>query len=331
MIENVGERVLVLSGRGLGAATEHLIGAASKVGYTAAASGPGSFRLARTRRPRWATIGAIVGLPLLGLGLLFLLVKRTEEATASVFEDREGVKVRLVGVVDPRLVSELEGSLPASSSLPVAVGASWAPSGDSLAAAVALPPAQPDAPGGMVTEVPGFASTAIESAATGSSFAAPPSSLAVVDETVVRPHADPLPPGGASGRGFDPPAERDIDRTIARASLAPPLSSRVMRLVAKDGRAIVVGRGLVVGRQPDQDPNAPDASLTPLVDPSLSKTHATIAPGSGGVWVVDHHSTNGTTVTTSGTVNTLIPGTRMQAPVGSVLALGELELRVDLA
>lgn len=320
------EQVVPLRGLGLGPATEAVLAASSQAGYAAAASGPGTFRLARTSRPVWAKVGAVVGFPVLGLGLLFLLIKRTESGSASVFEDRDGVKVRLVGALDAKIVDALAAiGSPAASPVPPGAGAApsgWGPS------TTAPPPPAPTAVGEMVTGVPGGVAGLTPSVASmpPSTYQPPQTS---VDETMLR---SPLPPPPVAPSPVPPPSgEIDVDRTIAKSALAAPRAEPAVRLVARDGSVITVGRGVVLGRQPERDPSVPDAAPTPIAEPSLSKTHATIAPTQAGVWVVDHHSTNGTTVSRGGTVASAPPGARVEVPAGSVVVLGELELRVDVA
>jgi hypothetical protein len=83
----------------IGEATESLLSTSAASGYASAATGPNSFRLARSRRPRWATSAAIAGSVLFGLGLLLLLVRETETADAFIVEERDGVKLRMSGTL----------------------------------------------------------------------------------------------------------------------------------------------------------------------------------------------------------------------------------------
>ncbi len=91
-------------------------------GYSVVASGPNRFRLARTHRPMWASILAVATAVFVGLGLFFLLVKRTETGDAMITEDRSGVKLRLTGALHPLFVDKLRAAfaVPMSVSPPAA-------------------------------------------------------------------------------------------------------------------------------------------------------------------------------------------------------------------
>lgn len=127
-----GEWVIPARHMTVGAATRTLLDLAAAGGYSTAATGPNSFRLARVYRPRWATITAIVcALLFLGLGLFLLLVKRTEVAEASVAEERDGVKVRLAGTITTKVLEALKTSVGGDGPRavgPVPQAASFAPS-----------------------------------------------------------------------------------------------------------------------------------------------------------------------------------------------------------
>ncbi|MGB8862362.1 MAG: FHA domain-containing protein, partial [Ilumatobacteraceae bacterium] len=110
--------------------------------------------------------------------------------------------------------------------------------------------------------------------------------------------------------------------TVQRPSAAGPT------LVLADGRVIDVGAGGVLGRDPAADPAAPAARLHPLADPSLSKTHLSFGPLPHGVWVLDHHSTNGTVVIANGVSVPCTPGTRVEAPFGTRVVAGDVSLTV---
>ena len=91
---------------------------------------------------------------------------------------------------------------------------------------------------------------------------------------------------------------------------------------------MVVGAGLVIGRSPAPDDRCPHAALFPIADLSLSKTHLTVAPTPSGIWLVDHHSTNGTVVRSAGTVLPCPGGTQVEVPIGAVITAGDVEFRV---
>jgi len=113
------ERLLTLSSLGLGQAAEEVVKAGELHGYTVAATGPGTFRLVRTRRPKWASITAVALMPFLGLGLLFLLVKQEQSGVITIFEERDGTKARLVGAIDHQIAEQLSRMPQVGSRVPV--------------------------------------------------------------------------------------------------------------------------------------------------------------------------------------------------------------------
>jgi len=257
-----GEQQIEVTGLGLGAASERFVQVAMAHGYTVVASGPNRFRMARTYRPKWALIAAVATAAFVGLGLLFLLVKRTETGDVVVAEDRAGLSLRLTGALQQPFVDALRQSLgaPASSAAPVA-------------AAVAAP-------------VPAY-----------------------------QPAAVPIPTAPA-------PAYRPAAPSVVQPVVMQPM------LMLADGRAIGVGVGGVLGRDPAVDPALPGGQLHPIADPSLSKTHLSFGPLPNGVWVLDHHSTNGTVVSANGVSIPCTPGARVEAPFGAQVLAGDVSLVV---
>lgn len=259
---------------GTGLVSETLITIAGTQGYSVAASGPNRFRLARTYRPKWANVAALVLAPLFGLGLLFLLVKRTETCEGTVVEDRTGVRINLTGTVTPILYMALHEALSVQPST----------------AAIALAP------------------------------------TAFAPQDVPRPMAAPaIVPATVPISISNVP---DEDRTISSAQLAAMRSSAPLALQLPDGRTVLIGDGLVVGRNPEADPDLPSARLLPITDRSLSKTHATFGPTVHGVWVCDHHSTIGTSVRLNGSTTACQAGARVVLPLGATVTLGEVHVNV---
>jgi pSer/pThr/pTyr-binding forkhead associated (FHA) protein len=124
-----------------------------------------------------------------------------------------------------------------------------------------------------------------------------------------------------------------MDRTMARSSLSGMRPGGGTQIVLPDGRtfAIGLGEGVVIGRSPIVDPALPSAALVTVADPSLSKTHATIGKDDTGVWLVDHHSTNGSSVSTNGPSQTCPPGLRVALTHDAQLVLGEVLVRLAVA
>ena len=100
-----------------------------------------------------------------------------------------------------------------------------------------------------------------------------------------------------------------------------------------DGRRITVEGLVLLGRNPQPQPGEEDAHLIKLADETrtVSKSHLAIGvDDSGGVYVVDRGSTNGSTVTTtSGQSTRCTPGVRVYVDAGSIVSIGDhwLELR----
>lgn len=77
---------------------------------------PGRIAVTRTRRPRWASIACVLTIWVFGLGLLFLLVKRTEGGDVLVVEGPRGAVVTvppLLAGVDGRALDDALSGRPA--------------------------------------------------------------------------------------------------------------------------------------------------------------------------------------------------------------------------
>lgn len=264
------ERVIEVKGRGPGASADAFVRAAGDLGLTVVATGPNRFRLARTYRPGWAVALAIVTSLCVGLGLLFLLVKRTESADVVIVEDRMGVQLRIIGNLAPAVLDRLEGAV--TSTPDQRRGGQpfvEAPRSDSM----------PEAP------------------------SVPPAPLGAFAVAVPTPAPAPVSPASP--------------RPLARLAFA-----------LSDGRRVAIANGGVIGRNPRPDLAGPGASLVPVDDPSLSKSHLTFGPADGGVWVVDLHSTNGTSVELGNVITRCEPGQRVSVPLGAVVVAGDVRLAV---
>ena len=86
--------------------------------YQVTQNGPGTVLLVRTYRPTWATVVGVMGLLLLGLGVLALLVKKTETCTVLVVDGPTGAVVttsgRLLHGYTERLTDAAQGSAEAA-------------------------------------------------------------------------------------------------------------------------------------------------------------------------------------------------------------------------
>jgi len=290
------ERLVRLQSRGLGTAGESIVAAAEGHGYTVVATGPNSFRLVRTARPKWATIAAVVCLPLLGLGLLFLFVKTTEHAVVTVYEDRDGAKARVVGDVSPQMIEALE------------TGA-------------AAPVSQASEPKPTTTSPVGGAS-----AGTTMIGAVPSASASKMN------HPPPAPADAPVFPGSTPDVD---DRTVSRAELAANTTTATSpspttpSITLNDGRTLAIGGGLVLGRNPVTPQGWPPLTPVALADPSVSKSHAAITLSDEGPQITDLFSTNGCSISSGDAMHTVPAGARLTIPGGAGVILGDLAIHVS--
>ena len=287
-----GEQLIEVAGLGLGAASERFVQVAMAYGYTVVASGPNRFRIARTYRPKWALFAAVGTALFVGLGLLFLLVKRTETGDVVVAEDRAGVKVRITGALQQPVIDALRQALGAA-----------APIGAPRAVNPVSFQGPAPAPVGPPVSAPVVAAAAIVSSVAPSFM---PASVVSAPDNYAPVHAT-VP------RSVEPVGHSIASQTVLQFA---------------DGRAIGVGVGGVLGRDPSGDPALPGGHLYPIADPSLSKTHLSFGPLPTGVWVLDHHSTNGTVVSAHGVTSSCTPGVRVEAPFGAQVVAGDVTLVV---
>lgn len=126
--------------------------------------------------------------------------------------------------------------------------------------------------------------------------------------------------------GLDPEVEM-TRRAAPRPEVAAPPAAEVptttAELALSDGRRVVVDGVALVGRNPAA---AVDVQTVRVVDPgrSVSKTHLQIAVSSGGVWVADRGSTNGTVVTLPDGAQIVCPVDHpVRLRVGSTVTFGD--------
>jgi hypothetical protein len=186
-------------------------------------------------------------------------------------------------------------------------------------------------------------------------FLLPPGSApAPRQEPTVPPRATPLPRDPDRYIAIPPSIESATHR-ISRPETAPttipePVAEETRLAVptadpARDpapdaaGFALVLGESgrlelngpVVLGRDPAPPAVSPAARPVRLVDPgkTVSKTHALLAPGEGGIRVIELHSTNGVAITSAGIRTVLAPGGEGIASLGSVIELGSFTVRVE--
>lgn len=268
---------------GIGEATERAVLEAGAFGYRTVAVAANRFRLARSVRPRWALITACCLAPLLGLGLIFLLVRTTESCDLVVVDGAGGVTIRFIGPVDAVFLERCRAVFE--------VATSTGP-----ATAAAAPPVSPSV---VVAPVTAAAS-------------AVPAPVAAIDGVTVVRGASPLPqPLGVDGA------------TVVRAPNPTPAPVVSWTLVVDDGRRFELGTGVVVGRAPAAHATYPHAALIAIDDLGLSKSHAAFGVDGGVAWVEDLHSTNGTVVRYGAERVSCAPGSRVRLEHGAEVELGD--------
>lgn len=105
-------RSLVAPGLGADEATRTVLAAlADRPGLVVRPVAVGRLSVARTRRPRWAVVACVLTVWILGLGLLFLLVRRTEAADVLVVEGPRGAVVTIPPLLDGADARALDGAL----------------------------------------------------------------------------------------------------------------------------------------------------------------------------------------------------------------------------
>lgn len=134
-----GHRSVIARGLGAEEATRRVADVlGERPGYVVRALAPGRVVVTRSRRPRWAIWLCVLTVWIFGLGLLFLLVRRTEGADLLVVEGPRGAVVTLPPLVadaDARAVEDALGG---------AVAPPDEPTWDRAAAGGERTPGEPD-------------------------------------------------------------------------------------------------------------------------------------------------------------------------------------------
>jgi hypothetical protein len=102
-------------------------------------------------------------------------------------------------------------------------------------------------------------------------------------------------------------------------------------ILLDDGRRIALDGLILLGRNPQPDAGEEDAQLIKIADETrtVSKSHLAIGLDSGGVYVVDRGSTNGSTVSTTNGMSTRCKAGEM-VPVseGAIVSIGDHWLEI---
>lgn len=177
----------------------------------------------------------------------------------------------------------------------------------------ASPPVVPDGQKALIASVPGV--TRDE----GPRPPAAPRLPSAPVPTPPAPPAAPAPPVGPHAAGpVSGQAEDDADIESTRISIP----GHRLVFTWDDGTRVSVSRRTVFGRNPAAEEGA---IVVPVRDEtrSLSKTHFEAAAEAAGGWVVDRHSTNGTTIVRDGTRIACPPGERVPIRLGDAIEIGD--------
>lgn len=293
LVAKAGQRIdesIPCRGMGGGEATARLIDTMNAAGgYRTISVGHDRLQFARTFRPTWAVVVAVLLTPAAFLGLFFLLVRTTETCLVVVESDHKGTRLTLRGRLRDDVLGSIRAAFSASSTLSAPVLGAPVSSANDAPRDISFAATAPDilisaapasvvvngvapidlAPGPLVDDLP------------------PPVGSPVDLRSPVAEHAS-APPAPAAAPAPAP----------APAPALPPGTEWVLQF--DDGRCVAFGGFpvVLVGRDPTWAAGDDDAGLIAVDDPTLSvsKTHLAIGIDASGGWVVDRNSTNGTSV-----------------------------------
>lgn len=139
-------------------------------------------------------------------------------------------------------------------------------------------------------------------------------------------------PEAADHEGADDGSTAEAAGEKGTSDDKPAQAEAQWRAVLDDGRHIVVDGLVLLGRNPQPQPGEEDAQLIKIADETrtVSKSHLAIGLDATGLFVVDHGSTNGSTVTTPSGISTRCGvGDIVYAVNGTIVSLGDhwLEIR----
>lgn len=146
--------------------------------------------------------------------------------------------------------------------------------------------------------------------------AAPPSAPPVDGDTVMHGAA---PAGG-------------LDDDVAATRVAHRRQKSVATISLDTGETFELEGSALLGRNPRPGSDENIVHALPIADPSqsISKTHLLLEVNGSKVFVVDRHSTNGSSLERSGQVVTLPPGHRVELFSGDIVRFGDRSLQIRL-
>jgi hypothetical protein len=198
------------------------------------------------------------------------------------------------------------------------------PAGPAFAPAPVAPPAAP-APAPATVAIPTMAAPTVP-------VVQPAMALAMAGA----PAADgayavhPAAPSPAPTHGDDLAATRAAAPAPAERAALDDAATVIAVLTWDDGARMAVYGPTVYGRNPVSEPGLVRIAVRDETL-SMSKTHFEIGGDATGAWIVDRHSTNGTTLVRDGGRIPLFAGVRTSLRSGDVLELGDRRATVGLA
>ncbi len=209
--------------------------------------------------------------------------------------------------------------------------------GDPVGAAVARAPQPADAFPSVTMPFPAATTTEPLGAAMAAGAAAP-----VAPPSAPAAAAPTAPSGVGAGAAASVPAapalasDDDLDST--RIAVPPPAQRAALYeeapvfavLTWDDGARMAVYGRTLYGRNPASEDGAVAVAVRDETL-SLSKTHFEVGGDASGAWIVDRHSTNGTTLVRDGVRIPLVAGVRTVLRPGDVLEFGDRRVTVGAA
>ena len=122
----------------------------------------------------------------------------------------------------------------------------------------------------------------------------------------------------------------DVGETVLDAAVFTPATGGLRELVVDGDLILPNGQITLLGRNPTGSPTLESAVPIALADTDLkiSKTHLAVGLEDGAWWVMDLHSTNGTTIVhTSGNHTRCEPGVSTPVAPGDVVRFGTHEIK----
>lgn len=204
-------------------------------------------------------------------------------------------------------------------------------------APVTRPPHTTDAFPSVTMPFPAATTTEpLGAAATSAPPSAAPPAVAPAPAPAPQPAAPPATATAAAPTAPSAPSEDDLDST--RIVVPPPAQRAALYdgapviavLTWDDGSRMAVYGRTLYGRNPANEEGAVAIAVRDETL-SLSKTHFEIGGDAGGAWIVDRHSTNGTTLVRDGGRLPLVPGVRTNLRAGDSLEFGDRRVTVGAA